>query len=76
MSEKIRTTGKLREILADTISGVISGEVEIDQASAVHKLAKNVSDSLYSETKIRMFEKEIGGTTEKMGDMCLGESID
>ena len=71
---EIRTTGQLREVLADTIKQVLDGSLDIEKASAMHKLAKNISDSLYSETKIRMFAHEIGDVTERMGDMPLGGS--
>lgn len=71
MSE-IKTTGQLRELLAQTIVGVVNGSVEIDDANAVHKLSKNISDSLYSETKIKMFSHEIGQAVPDMGDLPLG----
>ncbi len=70
----IRTTGQLREILADAIKDVIEGNIETDDANAIHKLSKNITDSLYSETKMRMFEKDIGKEAPKMGDMPLGGS--
>ena len=38
----------------------------------LHKLAKNISESLYSETKIAMFSNEIGETIPAMGDLPLG----
>ena len=38
----------------------------------LHKLAKNISESLYSETKIAMFSNEIGKTIPEMGDLPLG----
>ena len=68
----IKTTGQLREVLADTIKMVMNGSINIEKANAMHKLAKNISDSLYSETKIRMFEHEVNETSEAMGDMKLG----
>jgi hypothetical protein len=69
---KIKTTGNLRELLADTISEVKTGKCSVEKANTVHKLAKNISDSLYSETKIRMFEQEVGDTATVMGEMPLG----
>lgn len=75
MSEKklIKTTGQLRELLVDTIQDVIAGNMEVEVAEAVHKMSKDVSDSLYSETKIRMFAHEIGEENRKMGSMPLGD---
>lgn len=72
----IRTTGDLREVLADSIKMVMNGSMDIDKANAMHKLSKNISDSLYSETKIRMFAHEVGESTASMGDMPLGGTVD
>ena len=72
--KEIKTTGQLREVLALAISQLQSGAIGIDQANAMHKLSKNITDSLYSETKIKMFEHEIGSTTHVMGDLPIGGS--
>lgn len=70
----LKTTGQLRQMLANTAKGVLNGDIDIDRAMALHKLAKNISESLYSETKIAMFSHEIGVEVPKMGDMPLGGS--
>lgn len=70
---ELRTTGQLRTMLAHAAKGVMQGTLDIDRAQALHKLAKNITDSLYSETKIAMFQNEIGQTVAKLGDMPLGE---
>jgi len=69
---KIKNTGQLRDILAKTIEDVISGNIEIDDANAVYKLSKNITDSLYSETKIRMFAHQIGDNLPRIGDLSIG----
>ncbi len=74
--KEIRTTGELREVLADTIKYVMNGSIDIEKANAMHKLAKNISDSLYSETKIRMFSNDVGETMHKMGELPLGSHSD
>ena len=75
MSKKeVKTTGQLRMLLAEAINSVVAGDMDIETAGSVHKLAKNISDSLYSETKIRMFANEIGEEAKAMGDMPLGGS--
>lgn len=70
---ELKTTGQLRTMLAHAAKGVMQGTLEIDRAQALHKLAKNITDSLYSETKISMFQHEIGATVGKLGDMPLGD---
>lgn len=69
---KLETTGQLRTLLANAAKGVMNGDLDIDRALALHKLAKNISESLYSETKIAMFSHEIGKDVPAMGELKLG----
>lgn len=73
-SKEIKTTGQLRTLLANAVKGVLNGDLDIDRATALHKLAKNISESLYSETKIAMFSHEVGKEVPQMGDLPLGGS--
>jgi hypothetical protein len=73
-SKELKTTGQLRTMLANAAKGVLNGDLDIERATALHKLAKNISESLYSETKIAMFSHEIGIDIPKMGDLPLGGS--
>ena len=72
VTKEIKTTGQLRELLANAVKGVLNGDLDIDKATALHKLAKNISESLYSETKIAMFSHEVGKDIPEMGDLPLG----
>lgn len=63
-------------MLANAAKGVMQGDLDIDKAMALHKLAKNISESLYSETKIAMFRHEVGQTMEKFGELALGDPND
>jgi hypothetical protein len=63
-------------MLANAAKAVMQGQLDIDRASALHKLAKNISDSLYSETKIAMFRRESDQTVEKFGEMLIGDPSD
>ena len=60
-------------MLANAAKGVLNGDLAIDRAMALHKLAKNISESLYSETKIAMFRNEVGEKIEKFGELYLGD---
>ena len=73
MSKKIETTGQLREMLANAAKGVLNGDLDIERATALHKIAKNISDSLYSETKIAMFSHEVGRPAAGMGTLKIGD---
>lgn len=70
-NEEIKTTGQLRHMLANAAKGVLNGDLDIDRALALHKLSKNISDSLYSETKIAMFRHESNQTIEKFGELKI-----
>ena len=76
MKNEIKTTGQLRTLLANAAKGVLNGDLEIQKAEAIHKLAKNISESLYSETKIAMFRNEVGQSIEKFGELQLGDPSD
>ena len=71
-----KTTGQLRTLLANATKWVLNKDLDIDRAMALHKLAKNISESLYSETKIAMFRKEVGDDIGKFGSLDLGDSED
>lgn len=76
VKNEIKTTGQLRAMLANAAKGVLNGDLDIERASALHKLAKNISDSLYSETKIAMFRNEVGQAIEKFGNLPIGGNED
>ena len=76
MKNEVKTTGQLRTLLANAAKGVLNGDLEIQKAEAIHKLAKNISESLYSETKIAMFRNEVGQAVEKFGELALGDPND
>ena len=72
MQSEIKTTGQMRTMLAKAALNVLNGTLEIERASALHKLSKNTTDSLYSETKIAMFQNTIGNDIHTMGDLPIG----
>ena len=76
MKNEVKTTGQLRTLLANAAKGVLNGDLEIQKVEAIHKLAKNISESLYSETKIAMFRNEVGQVIEKFGELALGDPND
>jgi len=63
-------------MLANAAKGVMQGQLDIDRALALHKLAKNISDSLYSETKIAMFRRESEQKLDVFGEMPIGDPSD
>jgi len=69
----VKTTGQLRTLLANSAKAVANGSMDIPRAEALHKIAKNITESLYSETKIAMFRHETDQTAEKFGELPLGD---
>lgn len=72
----LQSTGQLRSLLANAALSVINGSMEIEKATMLHKLSKNISDSLYSETKIAMFRREAGMKPTAFGKLPLGDPSD
>lgn len=68
-----KTTGQIRTLLASAAQSVLSGSLDIPKAESLHKLCKNISDSLYSETKIAMFRREAGVAPVRFGQMEIGD---
>lgn len=60
-------------MLVNAAKGVLNGDMDLDRALALHKLAKNISESLYSETKIAMFRNEVGESIAEFGKLPLGD---
>lgn len=71
--KELRSTGQLRSLLASAALSVIDGSLEIEKATMLHKLSKNISDSLYSETKIAMFRREAGIKPGVFGQLPIGD---
>lgn len=72
-AKEIKTTGQLRTMLANAVKSVAQGSMDIQRAEAMHKLAKNITESLYSETKIAMFLHEVEKPAAEMGALQLGD---
>ena len=61
-------------MLVNAAIGVLNGDMDLDRAVALHKLSKNITESLYSETKIAMFQHEVGRKTHEMGSLPIGDT--
>ncbi len=73
LPSELKSTGQLRSLLANAARAVLDGSLEIEKATMLHKLSKNISDSLYSETKIAMYRREAGLKPEAFGKMKIGD---
>jgi hypothetical protein len=71
MAARIKTTGELREFLVNMMLGVKNGEVKIDEAARITKLAAQIHESFYSEIKIAKVQIESGQQTAALGTLSI-----
>lgn len=74
MSEKIKTTGQLRDFLVNMMIGVKNGNLDLDRASRITKLAAQINESMYAEIKTAKVRAEAGEAMPKIGEMSVGVS--
>ncbi len=72
MSGKIKTTGQLRNFLADMMIGVKNGDLDLDKASRITKLAGQINENFYAEIKVAKVRAEAGEQMPVLGDMPIG----
>ena len=70
---ELKSTGQLRSLLANAALSVIDGSLDLEKATMLNKLSKNISDSLYSETKIAMFRRDVGIQAVQFGKLQIGD---
>lgn len=71
MSSKITNTGQLREFLANMITGVRDGDVKIDEARAIVKVAEKINESFYAELKVAQVQSQLGRKVAELGGLVL-----
>jgi len=72
-SGKIKTTGELRDFLANMMIGVKNGDLDLDKASRITKLAGQINESFYAEIKVAVLRTEAGEEFTKLGAMAVGK---
>lgn len=69
----IKTTGDMRDFLANMMVGVKNGTLDLNKASQITKLAGQINESFYAEVKVAKIRAEIGEVMPALGDMKIGE---
>lgn len=69
---KIRTTGELRDFLVTMMVGVKNGQLEVDKASRITKLAAQITENMYAEIKVAKVKGEAGTMQHKFGELPVG----
>lgn len=67
-------TGDLRDFLAESMVQVRKGELTIERASQITKLAGQINESFYSEIKIARIRKDFEFSIHPLGDLPLSAS--
>ena len=72
MSGKIKTTGELRDFLSAMMVGVKNGDLDLDKASRITKLAGQINESFYAEIKVAQVRCAAGDVMVDLGAMQIG----
>lgn len=67
----IATTGDLRQFLATMLLGIKNGDLSVDKASQITKMAGQINESFYSEVKVARTRKEAGQAVDALGQLKL-----
>lgn len=72
-NKTVKTTGDLRDFLANMMVGVKNGTLDLDKASRITKLAGQINESFYAEVKVAKIRAEAGEAMPMLGQMRVGE---
>lgn len=73
-SNRIKTTGELRDFLAMMMLGVKNGDLDLDKARNITKLAGQINESFYAEVKVAKVRAEAGQIMPALGAMKVGDA--
>ena len=68
---EIKTTGDLSKVLVEAISDVRCGHLDIPKASAMSKLARQVTETLYAELRAHKMFSDLGEQTQELNGLPL-----
>jgi hypothetical protein len=67
----IKTAGELRGFLADVLLGIRSGDIDVEQANAIAKVAGQINSSLAVEAKTAIELQKMGKDKYTAGAMQI-----
>lgn len=71
MATSISTTGQLREFLANMMVGVKNGDIKVDEARTLVKMAEKISESFYAELKVAQVAIQLGQKSAELGKLKI-----
>lgn len=76
MEGRIKTTGQLRAFLAETLERTRAGLVDLEVAGKITKMAGQINESFYAETKVARVQVELGNSASKLGELSLSGKVE
>ena len=73
MAATIETTGQLRKFLAGMLVGIKDGDIKVDEARAMVKMAEKINESFYAELKIAQINLQLQRKVEALGKVKVSE---
>lgn len=67
----IKTAGELRAFLADILVGIKNGDIDVDEANAIAKVAGQINQSLAVEAKTAIELQKMGENGHVAGSMQI-----
>ena len=71
MSAKIQNVGQLREFLSNMLVGVKDGDVKVDEARTIVKLAEKINESYYAEMKMAQVATQLERKVAEFGKLPI-----
>jgi len=71
MAKSLQAVGDLREFLANMILGVKDGNIKIDEARTIVKLAEKINENYYAEIKVAQLQLQLGAKVAELGKLPI-----
>ncbi len=72
-ANSIKTTGQLRDFLATMMLGVKNGDLSVDKASQIQKIAAQINENFYAEIKVAVVQRLSQQPVAKLGQLPLND---
>ncbi len=73
MKSLITTTGELRHFLSQAIVGIKNGDLDIQKAAQITKMAAQINESIYSEIKANALLLSSAKAVAEFGKLEIGQ---
>ena len=75
-TNQMQTAGQLRQFLCNMMLGIKNGDLELNKATQITKMAEQITNSLYSEMKMQQLQLQAGNQYYAIGQMPLAGEAD